>query len=358
MSYDWTLQSSGPNINWYSLASSSDGTRIAGCSNVFGGNYVYTGLRNVSTWSWTQQTSLPNVGWNSITSNSDGSKLAVCGSNVIYTGVFSNSNWTWTLQQIPGLPKDLHLPNIFWSSIASDSTGNNLVVVDSTFGYVYTGAFDTITSLWTWTQQTYGLPKPNENINFYTVASNSTGTNLVVVGDNINGYILYTGSFDTTNSLWTWKQQQNVFPDTTFNEFFEGSVSSNSTGNTIAVTNGNYLSIGILNGSTWTWTQKSVPSTTNPGLTSVAFNSEGTNLVLGAVNTYIYTVTLDGSTWIWTKQTYPGNQRIFSVASDSTGNNLFAGIEGGYVFEGIEGGYLFTAKASSNQSSYSISLVG
>lgn len=355
MSYDWTLQTSGPNTNWYSLASNNNGTRVAGCGNNFNGNLVYTGLRSESTWSWTQQTSLPNVGWNSITSNSDGSKLAVCGSNVIYTGIFSNSNWTWTQQQIPSLPKDLP-NNIFWSSIASDSIGNNLVVVDSTFGYVYTGAFDTITSLWTWTQQTNGLPIPNENINFYTVASNSTCTNLVVVGDNINGYILYTGSFDTTTSLWTWKQQQNVFPDTTFNEFFEGSVSSNSTGNTIAVTNGNYLSIGILNGSTWTWTHKSVPSIKYPGLTSVAFNSEGTNLVLGAVNTYIYTVTLDGSTWIWTKQTSPGNQRIYSVASDSTGNNLFAGINGGML--NTDAGYLFTATASSNQSSYSISLVG
>ena len=323
MSYDWTLQTNGPNLNWSSIASSSDGTRICGCGS-YGNNIVYTGLQSGSTWNWTQQTSLPNVGWNSITSNSDGTMLAVCGSNVVYTGVFENSNWIWSPQQISGVQ-----PNVTWSSIASNSSGNNLVIVENAYGNVCTGEF--ISSTWSWTLQTNGLPSPSGVVPFFSTASDSTGTKLVVAGYNnaTNNNIVYTGVFDGTSWTWTNVLQISVSLYSTIS-----SVASNSLGDklVLGILTGSVYT-GLYDGISWTWTpQIDLP---NVPWYSVASNSLGDRIVVGGVNTYVYTGVLTGTTVTWIQQTTIGNNIWFSVASDSTGNNIFAGIQGNYLYTGL-----------------------
>ena len=322
MSYNWTLQTSGPNLNWYSIASSSDGTRVIGCDPI--NNLVYTGLYSSSIWSWTQSTGLPNNGWYTVASSSDGTKLVVAGSNnYVYTGVLNvvSSTVIWT-QNITGLS----LGNI-WNSVASSSDGTKLVLASN--NYVYTGELNGTTV--TWTQNTTGLPTGNQ---WNSVASSSDGTKLVVAGNNIsdiNGF-LYTGVLN--GSTVTWTQNITGLPNDPFS--FIQSVASSSDGTKLVIVgtgNSNFLYTGVLNGTTVTWTpQIDLP---NVPWKSVASNSLGDRIVVGGVNTYVYTGVLTGTTVTWIQQTNIGNDRWYSVASDSTGNNIFAGIEGNYLYTGV-----------------------
>ena len=74
---NWT-QTSAPNENWYSIASSADGTKLAAVA-YNGGIYVSTDSGLI--WALT---SAPDTNlWTSIASSSDGSKLAAVGYNAV-----------------------------------------------------------------------------------------------------------------------------------------------------------------------------------------------------------------------------------------------------------------------------------
>ena len=95
--------------SWKSIASSSDGTKLA--AGVWNG-YIYTSIDSGATW--TQATSDAPRRWRSIATSFDGIKLAaVANGGYIYTS--TNSGATWTQATSAG-SRD-------WKSIASSSDG-------------------------------------------------------------------------------------------------------------------------------------------------------------------------------------------------------------------------------------------
>jgi hypothetical protein len=94
----WT-QTGAPSEEWFSIASSSDGTKLAAISAVYLSGSIYTSTNSGLTWT---QTSAPSVNWQSIASSSDGTKLvAVVSGGGIYTG---NPSPSLTLQFLSGYP--------------------------------------------------------------------------------------------------------------------------------------------------------------------------------------------------------------------------------------------------------------
>ena len=113
-------------MNWYAIASSSEGNKLAAVVNNGG---IYTsGDRGVT---WFQQTSAPSKNWYAIASSADGTTLAaVVDGGGIYTSRDSGITW---VQQTSAPTKN-------WYSIASSSDGYKLAaVVYASNGRIYVG---------------------------------------------------------------------------------------------------------------------------------------------------------------------------------------------------------------------------
>ena len=112
----WVPSNTGaPNTHWLSVASSSDGTKLAA---VAGGNNpaIYTSKDSGYTW---MQASTPSNYWVSIASSSDGTKLVAASSGGINPGFIytsSDSGATWISNNAPIL---------YWRSIAVQVTAPN-----------------------------------------------------------------------------------------------------------------------------------------------------------------------------------------------------------------------------------------
>ncbi|MGB3009286.1 MAG: sialidase family protein [Candidatus Saccharimonadales bacterium] len=185
---DYAWQKAGTNLSgdqsyWQSIASSSDGSKLAAV--VYSGS-LYTSSDSGATW--TEQTAAGSRNWYSIASSSDGTKLtAVVYSGSLYTS--SDSGATWTEQTAAG-SRD-------WSSIASSSDGTKLAAVESTWngtssvGSVYTSS----DSGATWTERTTAGSR-----SWSSIASSSDGTKLAAV-------VSYGSVYTSSDSGATWKQE-------------------------------------------------------------------------------------------------------------------------------------------------------
>jgi len=149
---------------WNSVASSSDGTKLAAVE--YNTPAIYTSADSGGTW--TQTSASTTIQWKYVTSSSDGTKLVAVGGNAIYTSTNSGGSWT---------------PSIGGSSVASSSDGTKLVAVGS-------GIYTSTNSGTTWTQQTNA---PNAAWN--AVASSSDGTKIVAVISGGNGGGIWIGQF-------------------------------------------------------------------------------------------------------------------------------------------------------------------
>ena len=129
----WTQNYYAGELNWLCVASSSDGTKLVAASAGSGPSGtsedgIYTSTNSGQTWTQWTQTSAPHLGWLSVASSSDGTKLAaVVDGGGIYTSTNSGATWTQT-----------SAPYLAWQSIASSSDGNKLVAVVYGGG-IYTG---------------------------------------------------------------------------------------------------------------------------------------------------------------------------------------------------------------------------
>src|SRR5438034_130406 len=98
---DWT-QTPAPIMNWSSIACSADGTKLvaaAGGAVVFMSSApsgrIYTSADSGSTWT---ATTAPNIDWTSVASSADGTKLAALpytggGASPVYASADSGANW-------------------------------------------------------------------------------------------------------------------------------------------------------------------------------------------------------------------------------------------------------------------------
>ncbi len=158
---------------WYTVASSSDGTKLVAC--VYNGQ-IYTSTNSGVTW--TAQTS-GSQQWSGVASSADGTKLVACTSvsaGLIYTSTDSGATWT------------ARTSGHSWGGVASSSDGTKLVAWCGQ-GQIYTSS----DSGATWTARA-------SSQNWYGVASSSDGTKLVAC---VNGGQIYTSS----DSGVTWVTQ-------------------------------------------------------------------------------------------------------------------------------------------------------
>jgi hypothetical protein len=172
------------NIGFGCVACSADGTKVVGVQN--NNDYVFTSTNSGVTFA---QTSAPQCYWLFLTSSADGTKLAAVGQTgqpgpiQIYTS--SDSGNTWRLTSAPPAG---------WDGLASSADGTRLVADTGGNGWFYTST----DSGAHWTQQT------NEpNIWWGPVASSADGMKLAAAA-------LGGGIYTSTNSGTNWMQQTNA----------------------------------------------------------------------------------------------------------------------------------------------------
>jgi hypothetical protein len=278
----WT-KTNAPNKIWITIASSSDGTKLAAVNG--GSGSIYTSSNSGVTWTLT---SAPNESWQCIASSSDGTKLAAginngANNGAIYTS--SNSGVTWV---------QTSAPNGSWYSIASSSDGTKLAaVISGSGGVIYTSSDSGVT----WTQTSA------PTASWQCISSSSDGTKLAA------GIHLGGGIYTSSNSGVTW------------------TLTSAPTANWLSIassSDGTKLAAGIDNGAIYTssnsgvtWTLTSAP--TNKFWYSIASSSNGTKLA-ASYNGGIYISSNSGVTW--TANNPPSDSYWYSIASSSDGTKL------------------------------------
>jgi len=121
----WNPTSETDSYYWQSVASSSDGTKLAA---VVDGGGIYTSTDSGETWT---QTSAPYLGWQSVASSSDGNKLvAVVYGGGIYTGLAQNDPILSIVQLTNTLPATATpiIVNGFIVGVNMTASGNGYTV--------------------------------------------------------------------------------------------------------------------------------------------------------------------------------------------------------------------------------------
>lgn len=319
----WFKTGASP-MNWSCLASSANGDRMA--ATVFtGGNTVYLSNNGGQTW---MGSSSPSKLWDAVAISSDGSKLvaAVTNGGGIYTS--SDSGSTWTLNS----PSTLNC-----CSVASSADGSKLVAV--AFG----------TAIYTNNGTTWAVSVSGGD--WTSVASSSSGANLVAVGNN------GTGIYTSANAGSTWSGPAG---STTGMNWI--SVASSSSGTRlIAAAFGSGVYISTDAGVSWPRVT-SLPASVN--WSSVASSSDGSKLIATVNGGVVYTSSNWGASW----QTNTTTADWATSAESSDGTTLAAGINdtasldvnGIYLSEGSEqssttvgtSGYIFGGPGSAAELIY------
>jgi photosystem II stability/assembly factor-like uncharacterized protein len=284
----WTQTSAPTNENWWAVASSADGTRLA----ALGDNSLIWISTNSGT-SWTSNIiSLPlgNGGWRSIASSADGLKLVA--------GILPPVTYRPPLVADSTNFGDLALLVLDAPFVSSSADGTELIAVVRSMGI-------SINSGLTWT----GLS--SAPVGSYPVAMSADGKKLVAAAS-----LIYT-SPDSGNTWIT-----NNVPTESWR-----CIASSANGNTLAAIAGGPIYVSTNSGNTWTST-----NAPNENWSSVAVSADGSKIVAVSAGNGIYTSTDSGNTW--TSNNVP-NPAWISVASSADGNKLVAGA---YNFGGGIGG--------------------
>ncbi len=303
----WTERTSAGSRNWQSIATSSDGVKIAA---VVDSGYIYTSTNSGATW--TERISVGQKLWRSIASSSDGTKLAaVVSGGDIYTS--TDSGATWVDRSSAGLRN--------WQSISSSSDGTILVAASSDSwdnSYIYTSEDAGVN----WIQRTGAGSHP-----WRTTAMSSDGTKMVAAANNEYLYIS-----NNTGATWT-RTGLGLMPWI--------SVSSSSDGTKLAAVAGGASTFGA--GSYYVYTSEDsgttwieqINSTKMTSRFSIASSSDGTKLVTlnsgtSGIGDYIYKSVDSGATWL--TQTTAGQRFWKSISSSSDGTKFAAIVYGGYIY--------------------------
>ena len=300
----WTERTGAGALRWTSIASSSDGMRLAAVDFNSSG-YIYTSTDRGATW--TKREGAGSALWNSIASSSDGTKLVVGGQDTyIYTS--SDGGATWSAPRAG---------QTTWLRVTSSADGSKLAAVstDSSGGYIYTSGDSGVT----WNQHTSAGKRL-----WYSIASSADGSKLAAV-DSDDGYV-----YTSTDSGANWAAQTNSGTAS-----WNAIASSSNGAKLAAVVDPCDISTSVNYGVDW-----STPKSLGPGVCySIASSSDGTTLAVAANSytyspgdTYVYVSTDSGATW--TAQTSAGVREWYSVASSGDGTKLAAGVWDGYIYTG------------------------
>lgn len=297
--YTWVQQGGSGSRWWTSLASSSDGTKLAATGQ---SGYIYTSTDSGVTW--TAKVGAGIHSWASIASSSDGTKLAAVEyGGYIYTS--TDSGTTWVMRTGSGART--------WESIASSSDGIKLVAADfAPGGKIYTSTDGGTT----W------IPRIAASVSssgWLSIASSSDGTKLIAAD---YADYLYTSA----DSGMTWTPHSSAGA-----RLWQGLASSSDGSKLVAIVNGGGLYTSVDSGTTWI-------AQTGVGThiwTTVASSSDGTKILAGTAGSsgltdYLYFSADGGATW--TTQTGAGMHGWTSVIMSSDGLKLAAGTYLGYIW--------------------------
>lgn len=297
----WT-QTSAPTNNWWSVASSANGSKLVAVAN---GGGIYTSSDSGNTW--VPNNNAPSTNWTSVASSADGSKLvAVDGGGGIYTS--GDSGNTWGSNNVPANG---------WFSVASSADGSKAVV-----------AGGTLNSSVIYTSSDSGNTWVSNNVPYLeacaAAASLADGSKLFVAGQwgVLGGF--EQGILVSTNSGSNWVEELG-------RDFLSLACSSDAT--TLIAAAGKFILISTNLGATGKLLTPSFPM--YPFWRSVASSADGTKLVAAARPQpgfdppVIYTSMDSGNTWI--SNNVPTNNWS-SVASSADGGKLVAVATGGGIW--------------------------
>src|SRR3984957_3223997 len=300
----WT-QTSTPNEEYVSVASSADGSRLVALG-IYPANLICSSTNSGAAWiTNTMPLETDYGGWSSIASSADGTKLVGTEFNVIW--VSTNAGITWSSNDVAG--------GLFFRSAAISADGSELVAVAglNSPGPIYTST----NSGASWTQTTAPT-------NLWTsVASSADGSKLVAVAESgttylTNGNVIYT----STDAGLTW-----TLTGAPTNNTWVTVASSADGSKIVAASQFAYVpspgngGIYTSTDSGMTWTSNNVTKTR---WQSVAPSADGSKLVAVAdvgQGGWIYTSTNSGATWA---SNNAPNYSWTSVASSADGNKLIA----------------------------------
>ena len=287
------LPSDAAAANWFSIASSADGTKMVAAAATSG---IFVSTDSGATWTATGA----NAGsqWRSVASSADGAKLAAVVSG---GGIYTNSGTKWAITSAPSSSN--------WVSVASSADGSKLVAAING-GAIYTSA----NSGSTWTKQTSGLPG---NSTWISVASSANGSNLVAaVGGTTGSRDIYTSS--NAGALWT---AQISAPSANW-----ASVASSADGTKLAAAIFGGLIYSSVNSGV-TWTTNNAPAAS---WESITLSSDGSKLAAVVNAGGVYLSSNFGATWT---QTNPTNGAVWScITSSADGGKLAGTILGGGIY--------------------------
>ncbi|WP_420264961.1 hypothetical protein [Candidatus Magnetominusculus dajiuhuensis] len=325
--FKWTKQINASTRTWYSVVSSSDGSKlIAAGSNVYETNgHLYISADYGATWTQGQTTATYDY-WVAMASSSDGAKII---------GVTSNGNIYISTDSATSFSRKYASMLQEWTAVATSSDGTKIAVANKydgsascEYGYVYTSA----DSGSTWTKRTGSSCQI-----WSSITSSSDGTKLAAT---VLGGCIYT----STDSGATWTKQSGAG-----NRDWKSIASSSDGTQLVAV---------VYNGSIYRSTDSGASWSTLSALTSywvsISSSSDGTILAAASNSGYIYTSVDSGTTW--TAETGAGSQTWGQLASSSDGTKLVALCSTsnnvtGYIYTGVEINYQAAAAATDSLSS-------
>lgn len=279
----WRQQTGSGSLIWSSIASSSDGAKLAACGydNSTSTGYIYTSTDTGDTW--TPRGS--SKAWYAVASSSDGVRLVAIANSTDYIYTSSDSGVTWVAQTGSA--------NTTWGAIASSSNGSKLVAA-RTAGRIYTSTDYGVS----WTSRT-GAPSTYWN----SVASSSDGTKLAACGyDSSNMYA-------SSDSGATWATHN--APATC--AFFLLTSSSDGTKLAAVAYNFNTSRHDRVITSTDSGVSWAITATFTEALYSITCSADGATVVLGGTD-YVYVSQDSGSTFVQTS--LPGTKWYVACSSD------------------------------------------
>lgn len=280
------FQTSAPDKNWYGLASSADGLKLAA---VVHNGPVFTSIDGGVSW---QETSAPSNSWVNIASSPDGTTLAVIGHGT-YIYVSSDNGLTWSRTGTAG----------GWNRIVFSSDGTKIIAVSGDPKQMVMSTNAGVS----WTL----LPAPA--LNWNGIASSADGSTLAAIPYGGFIQISYDGG-----STWNSKESYRWWTGITCSSDGTRLAASDMAAGNGYVGPGGYIYVSVDSGHSWTQTG-SVQR-----YQSIAASLDGS--VIGAVSAYsegyIYIGVIDVPT------AYPTAEPTVPSTVPSNGENTCVCIRG------------------------------
>ncbi len=297
--------------NWTSLASSSDGLKLAAVAR--DGN-IYLSTNRGSTWTSAEK----SRNWSAIASSSDGNSLyATERQGKIYKSTDAGVTWT-AVEEIRN-----------WSHITCSSDGSKVFVAVQG-GNLFTSSDAGVT----WIEITStSWPTTLSTRDWSGLASSSDGVKLVAT---INGGRIYTS--DDSGATWTARETTRAW----------SAVASSADGVNLVATVRNTNDTYVSTNSGVNWTLREVPNAID--LRSVACSSNGTIIYVGDNGGSISKSVNGGTAWVEQE-----TDRFWSIIrSSGNGTNVIAAVTNGILLTTGDGGATWTPSIMSNTTAGSV----